>query len=391
MASVVRSLRFTTRASQCRAVTQSCSASPVWRQRPFSTTSTQWKSEKAADGTEADSIKSQKASAPAPANSPVVKQKPLSPTKSAETPQEIADFQKKMTESFEMRSKLQIDEFIASGAMGLDETLDIADEEDTKVVRSKKFKESFMNMGEEEPFEDEEADEVDEDDIGTLGHMELEHHREMRHYARLAAWEMPLLAKLAKPFEPPTKSQPLRFRYTSYMGEQHPAEKKVVCEFCVADMPNTTRQQRNKLRKLAGVRYNPETDIIKISSEMYATQAQNKRYLGTLVDKLLTEARDPTDTFADIPLDTRHHVVKTKPKFPKEWRMSPERRGEIEAHRQSMLQKDKQMSLEGSLVDGVKQIEDILAARAAEAASMPEVVIPVKGAKGKAQKVSLRR
>lgn len=75
------------------------------------------------------------------------------------------------------------------------------------------------------------------------------------------------------------------------MGEQHPAEKKVVCEFCVADMPDMTEQQRRKLQKLAGVRYNPETDIIKMSSEMYETQAQNKRYLGGLVDKLLTEAR----------------------------------------------------------------------------------------------------
>jgi small subunit ribosomal protein S35 len=84
---------------------------------------------------------------------------------------------------------------------------------------------------------------------------------------------------------------PLRFRYTTYMGEQHPAEKKVVLEFTPADMPNLTEIQRDKLRKLAGVRYNPESDIIKMSCEMFETQAQNKRYLGDLVDKLLEEAR----------------------------------------------------------------------------------------------------
>ena len=84
---------------------------------------------------------------------------------------------------------------------------------------------------------------------------------------------------------------PLRFRYTTYMGEQHPAEKKVVVEFCTLDMPNLTDVQRMKLIKLAGVRYNPETDIVKMSCEMFPSQAQNKRYLGDLVDDMLREAR----------------------------------------------------------------------------------------------------
>jgi small subunit ribosomal protein S35 len=75
------------------------------------------------------------------------------------------------------------------------------------------------------------------------------------------------------------------------MGEQHPAEKKVVLEFSPTDMPDLTGLQRDKLRKLAGVRYNPEKDIIKVSAESFETQAQNKRYLGDMVNKLLTEAR----------------------------------------------------------------------------------------------------
>lgn len=97
--------------------------------------------------------------------------------------------------------------------------------------------------------------------------------------------------EMAKPFVPPTKKEVLRFRYTTYMGEEHPAEKKVVLEFCAADMPDLTEVQRMKLKKLAGTRYNPETDIIKMSCEMFETQAQNKRYLGDLVDVLLREAR----------------------------------------------------------------------------------------------------
>lgn len=97
--------------------------------------------------------------------------------------------------------------------------------------------------------------------------------------------------EFAKPFEKPTGDMALRFRYTTYMGEQHPAEKKVVLEFCTMDMPDLTDVQRMKLIKLAGVRYNPDTDIVKMSCEMFPSPAQNKRYLGDLVDNMLKEAR----------------------------------------------------------------------------------------------------
>ena len=75
------------------------------------------------------------------------------------------------------------------------------------------------------------------------------------------------------------------------MGEQHPAEKKVVVEFCTGDMRDLTTAQRAKLRKVAGVRYNPETDIVKMSCEMFPSQAQNKRYLGDLINDMLREAK----------------------------------------------------------------------------------------------------
>ena len=62
-------------------------------------------------------------------------------------------------------------------------------------------------------------------------------------------------------------------------------------EFSPADMPDLTTIQREKLKKLVGVRYNPEKDIVRMSCEMFETQAQNKRYLGDVVDSLLKEAR----------------------------------------------------------------------------------------------------
>ncbi|KAI5800050.1 mitochondrial ribosomal subunit protein-domain-containing protein, partial [Geopyxis carbonaria] len=157
------------------------------------------------------------------------------------------------------------------------------------------------------------------DDISSMAHSELERHREARHYARVAAYEMPRLAQLAKPFVPPTKSQPLRFRYTTYMGEQHPAQSKVVLEFAPLDLP-LEPIQRSKLIKLVGPRYNPDKKIVKMSSEMFPNPAQNKRYLSDIFDRLLIEARDSTDTYEDVPFDFRHHKAKPmKPKLPKEW------------------------------------------------------------------------
>lgn len=74
------------------------------------------------------------------------------------------------------------------------------------------------------------------------------------------------------------------------MGEFHPAEKKVVVQFCPSDL-GLTEQQQMKMAKLVGSRYNPETKIIKMSCEMFEHQAQNKRYLGDLVEKLIVQAK----------------------------------------------------------------------------------------------------
>lgn len=206
-------------------------------------------------------------------------------------------------------------------------------------------------------------EQFEEDDITSIGHAKFEEFREQREYARIAAWQMPLLSKLVTPFQPPTAQEPLRFRYTSYMGEFHPAENKVVVEFCPKDLPLDEAQQL-KLRKLLGPRLNPETDIAKMSCEQFEHQAQNKRYLGDLVNKLIEAAKDPTDMFEDVPLDTRHHTFKVKPKFPKEWRMTEERRKFLEDTRQKALLLDQAKTEEGTLIDGKQKITAFFAAPA---------------------------
>ena len=57
-----------------------------------------------------------------------------------------------------------------------------------------RIKPGLMSMGEVEEQDSGEDEEFEGDDISSLGHGELEQHREMREFARIAAWEMPLLS-----------------------------------------------------------------------------------------------------------------------------------------------------------------------------------------------------
>ncbi|EPS45172.1 hypothetical protein H072_830 [Dactylellina haptotyla CBS 200.50] len=161
-------------------------------------------------------------------------------------------------------------------------------------------------------------------DMSSRAHDQMEEHREARVYARLAVYDMPRLSRFAKPFEIPRNGEVLRFRYTTHMGARHPSQNKVVMECCPDDM-GLTKVQRDKLIKLCGVRYNPTRNILKFSCEMFEHQHQNKRWLSELIDKLVVEAKDDTDTFEDVPFDFRHHKFKPQQSFPKEWRMPAEK------------------------------------------------------------------
>ena len=144
------------------------------------------------------------------------------------------------------------------------------------------------------------------------------------------------------------------------MGEEHPGSKKIVLEFCTRDLRVLTEPQRIKLVKLVGSRYNPEADIVKISSEMFETPAQNKRYLGDLVDTLIEEAKDETDTFEDVPLDFRHHKFKPKREFPEGWKLTKERKEGLEEGRRLKLEQEREREVQGKLVEGVRVVEEAM-------------------------------
>ncbi|KAF2216017.1 hypothetical protein CERZMDRAFT_34886 [Cercospora zeae-maydis SCOH1-5] len=230
-----------------------------------------------------------------------------------------------------------------------------------------------------------------ESELATAAHAELDQHRELREMMRLAAWEMPFLAQHAKPFVRPQRTAdktPLRWRYTTYFSELHPASRKVVVEFKAGHLGLRPREAQ-KLKKLVGSRYNPETKVVKMSCESFETIAQNKRYLADTVDKLIAEAKDlETDSFEDIPLDTRHHKFKPDLGFPNEWKMTKERRQELEkARRESLLAESKRVE-EGQIVSGAAAIEadTQVKLKQAEEAAMAEMKAPLPmGKMGKKQ------
>lgn len=64
----------------------------------------------------------------------------------------------------------------------------------TPKIQSPRLKLGLFSMGEEDPVATGEDEEFEGDDITSLAHGDLEQHRELREYARIAAWEMPLLS-----------------------------------------------------------------------------------------------------------------------------------------------------------------------------------------------------
>ncbi|KAK5130285.1 hypothetical protein LTR08_002245 [Meristemomyces frigidus] len=228
----------------------------------------------------------------------------------------------------------------------------------------------------------------EEDDLSSLAHAELDQHRELREMVRIAAWEMPLLSALSKPFEQPDRTKlPLRWRYTTYMGELHPAASKVVVEFKPADISDLSAPQRDKLLKLAGPRYNHLTGVLKMSCESHANQAQNKRHLGDIIAALLASARDSTaDSFADMPLDTRHVKRKAAPRFPVAWLLTEERKRELDSHRRTALLAEGQRVEQNTMVSGAAAIESArqIDLRKVEEPAMVQARQPlVKGKQGK--------
>lgn len=191
MASAVQSLRFTARRCRCPFPTPRYASKAVGVQRPFSSTSLR----REAEEEEAFRISNEAPSSDA-------------------TEAIIAQFDRQTRARYESMTPDQQAKYVAD-ARALEEHFNkpavkqrfqqMINRKAGEILSTKKpFRETqllrqkpgLLNQGEAPGEEILEDPDFDEDDITSLAHGEMEQHREMRHYARLAAWEMPLLARM---------------------------------------------------------------------------------------------------------------------------------------------------------------------------------------------------
>lgn len=170
MASISR--RFLLLSRQCPSRTSSPLAAPKYTpqwQRPFSTTSSQ---------KEAKDAEPEKAAAP------------------DATPQgETAAALRALVDDLKSLDPELIGEAIRKGKEGIpytDPHTARYDEEEWHLTEAPMRKVGYWADGEESLGADED---YYGDDLTSLGHGELEQHRELREYARLIAWELPLLSR----------------------------------------------------------------------------------------------------------------------------------------------------------------------------------------------------
>ena len=144
-----------------------------------------------------------------------------------------------------------------------------------------------------------------------------------------------------------------------------------------------TRPQVAKMIKLTGPRYNPTTNIVKMSCEKFDTQARNKRFLADSIANLIKEAKDGTDTFDDVPFDFRHHTPKKRTEFPKEWVLTKERKMYLEEKRKKTEYLEDQRKGNGELVDGKRVLDTSLPFMNESLQAPAPATVAVGGARGK--------
>ncbi|OWB70692.1 hypothetical protein B5S31_g371 [[Candida] boidinii] len=186
----------------------------------------------------------------------------------------------------------------------------------------------YDNYISEGNFMDESEEPREWDEHPTIAQDIVRDFRDQLKFNRIAAYEMPHLAEYRQEYKPTDKKlKPVTYRYTSYLGEDHPAEKKVVLTLKVADL-QLSEKEAHKFKLLSGVRYDHIKDILKMSSDKFLEPAQNTTYLSDIIDDLIKESKNKPEEFEDVPLDTRHTVAKYSKKqnktkkifeFPKEW------------------------------------------------------------------------
>ncbi|KAI9225939.1 MAG: mitochondrial ribosomal subunit protein-domain-containing protein [Piptocephalis tieghemiana] len=160
-------------------------------------------------------------------------------------------------------------------------------------------------------------------DMHTLGQIVMDQVDEILRYEELEVKELPILRQFAQTYTPPKESAILRLRTIDYPAEDHPLQHKVVLQVSPSKL-GLTPTQLHKFLLLAGPRYDPAREELKISSERYQNRTLNLKWASDALDRLIAEAKNPKETFADVPLTFPHYKPKRTFPFPEAWRMSTE-------------------------------------------------------------------
>ncbi|KAL2316314.1 37S ribosomal protein S24, mitochondrial [Schizosaccharomyces pombe] len=172
-----------------------------------------------------------------------------------------------------------------------------------------------------EPHDEKELKTIDDNvHSNNLSWQKIQEHEVIRELYRKAAYELPGLTPYTQPFKKPADSQIFRFESDVQMSSFEKMNPKVVVTFKVTNIPLLEEKQRHVLRLLVGPRYNPEEDLVRISSDKYSSALQNKYHLIKILTSLIEESKRNAEKFSHVPLDTRHWKYKKCDKrMPQEW------------------------------------------------------------------------
>lgn len=137
---------------------------------------------------------------------------------------------------------------------------------------------------------------------------------------RVQAYEMPLLAQFRRPFVPPNPAErPVELTFFSDFADGA-QNRKVQLSVKLGNLQLSPALQ-HKLKVIAGNKFCHNTQTLHFACTRFPGATQNARWLVERLNALVAEARDLTDDFADIPVNTHNSVkLRKKPEFPKEWR-----------------------------------------------------------------------
>lgn len=90
----------------------------------------------------------------------------------------------------------------------------------------------------------------------------------------------------------------IKLRTVYQLGEpDHPGSRKAVITFSISDLinhgsePLASKKVQHKFKLLAGQRWNPQDDSVKISCDDFPTFHMNSKWCSDVLDKLIAEAQ----------------------------------------------------------------------------------------------------